>query len=384
MTVYTFFDTRRATNEGKYPLKIMISHQRQTVALMTVDHVPAGQFDEARGRYRGEGAAARQARLNDCLIMAEDRLAELRANGRLKNADAARAKELILAMEEDADAATAANSIYFADYFRRYADTRKADSTRKVYRYTLRRMEAFDPDLSVRTFDDIDRRYLQDLDSFFARTMTVNARGVNFRNIRAVFNAAIADDLTICYPFRTFKIRNEETRKRALPDNILRKLWKSDSFAGDWAKITLLLRGINAADLWRLRRPDPGEPIRYKRRKTGTLYEIRIEPELAALLEKHRGERHFLDIQDRFETDEGFRRTFNEELQAFCRDRTVTGYSLRHSWATVAARLDTPEATIAAGLGHRSAHRVTSIYINPDQAKVDAANRKVIDYINNL
>lgn len=204
------------------------------------------------------------------------------------------------------------------------------------------------------------------------------------RNIRAVINAAAADELTVSCPFRRFKIRTEETRKRALPQAQLAKLWRSDGFAGDWAKITLLLRGINAADLWRLKRPEPGEPIRYKRRKTGTLYEIRVEPELEALLEKHRGESHFLDIQDRFQTDEGFRRTFNEALQEFCGDRTVTGYSLRHSWATVAAQLDVPEATIAAGLGHRSAHRVTAIYINPDQGKVDAANRRIIDFIAGL
>lgn len=54
----------------------------------------------------------------------------------------------------------------------------------------------------------------------------------------------------------------------------------------------------------------------------------------------------------------------------------------RHSWATIAASLDIPKETIAAALGH-GGNSVTDIYINFDQKKIDEANRKVIDYLNN-
>ena len=58
----------------------------------------------------------------------------------------------------------------------------------------------------------------------------------------------------------------------------------------------------------------------------------------------------------------------------------LTSYYARHSWATVAAELDIPKETIAAGLGH-GGNSVTDIYIDFDMKKVDAANRQILDYV---
>lgn len=44
--------------------------------------------------------------------------------------------------------------------------------------------------------------------------------------------------------------------------------------------------------------------------------------------------------------------------------------------------LDIPKETIAAGLGHDMGNTTTAIYINFNQKKVDAANRKIIDFVN--
>lgn len=61
----------------------------------------------------------------------------------------------------------------------------------------------------------------------------------------------------------------------------------------------------------------------------------------------------------------------------------LTAYWARHSWATIAASLDIQEDTIALALGHSSAHTTTAIYIQRDLRKVDAANRRVIDFVLN-
>jgi integrase len=60
----------------------------------------------------------------------------------------------------------------------------------------------------------------------------------------------------------------------------------------------------------------------------------------------------------------------------------LTSYVFRHTWATIAARLDLPKETISKALGH-GRKSVTDIYIDFDQSKVDEANRKVIDYVFN-
>jgi hypothetical protein len=59
----------------------------------------------------------------------------------------------------------------------------------------------------------------------------------------------------------------------------------------------------------------------------------------------------------------------------------LTTYYSRHSWATIASFLDIPIETISAGLGHEYGNRITAIYINYDNRKVDIANRKVIDWV---
>ena len=60
----------------------------------------------------------------------------------------------------------------------------------------------------------------------------------------------------------------------------------------------------------------------------------------------------------------------------------ISWYYARHTWATIASNLDVSKDIIAVALGH-GATTTTDIYIDFDQKKVDAANRKVIDYVNN-
>lgn len=54
----------------------------------------------------------------------------------------------------------------------------------------------------------------------------------------------------------------------------------------------------------------------------------------------------------------------------------------RHTWATIAADLDIPDAVIDAALGHKSPYPMTDVYVRRNMRKVDEAVRKVIDYVN--
>ena len=59
----------------------------------------------------------------------------------------------------------------------------------------------------------------------------------------------------------------------------------------------------------------------------------------------------------------------------------LTTYWARHTWATIASELDIPIETIGLALGHKVGSSVTNIYIRYNPAKIDDANRKVIDYV---
>jgi len=56
-------------------------------------------------------------------------------------------------------------------------------------------------------------------------------------------------------------------------------------------------------------------------------------------------------------------------------------YISRHTWATLAHKVDIPKDVISLALGHSFGCDVTDIYIDFDRDKIDEANRKVIDYI---
>lgn len=218
------------------------------------------------------------------------------------------------------------------------------------------------------------------------------------RNIRAVFNEAIDDEITSFYPFRRFKIRPVATVKRSLSVEQLRELFnypveEHEEKYLDMFKLIFFLIGINVIDLCYLRGVTNGR-IEYYRAKTNRLYSIKVEPEAMEIIEKYKGKKYLLDIFDRYTNHKNYVSRLNENLQRIGNTQIgkqgkktfiplfpmLTTYWARHSWATIAASLEIPKETIAAALGH-GGNTVTDIYIDFDRKKVDEANRKVIDWV---
>lgn len=64
-------------------------------------------------------------------------------------------------------------------------------------------------------------------------------------------------------------------------------------------------------------------------------------------------------------------------------ESAITSYWARYSWATYAADLDIPKDTISEALGHVHGSKITGVYIKFSRDKIDAANRRVIDWVVN-
>lgn len=298
----------------------------------------------------------------------------------------------------------------FVACFEKFISLKTNRGTKGVYLHTLDRMRLFDPNLDEYGFKDIDFKWLTDFETFCARTASKNARNIHLRNIRAVFNNAIDNELTTLYPFRRFKIRPEETRKRSLTVEELRHVFDYPAepyavFYRDMFKLIFMLIGINTVDLHRLKSITPDGRIEYKRAKTGRLYSIKVEPEMLDIIEQYRGKKGLLIVADRWKDSRNFRHQINNALQSLGAHKNkggrnpggspkrssvqnttqglwpeLTTYWARHTWATIAADLDIPDAVIGQALGH-SAGTVTDIYIKRNEKKVDEANRRVLDYV---
>ena len=264
----------------------------------------------------------------------------------------------------------------------------KSGRTRELYEITKDRLLAYCPGFPSLRFEDITPAWLSAFDADMAKTSpSRNARNIHLRNIRAVFNSAIDDGLTSCYPFRKFKLIYTPTLKRSLTIEQLRAFFhlavdRSERRYIDFARLSFLLCGINCVDLCAAP-PAVNGRLEYRRAKTHRLYSVKLEPEALALIEKYRGSTGLVNFAEGCKSY----RSFYKHLADTLRDKSsrlgVSGFSsywLRHSWATVAAYLEIPKETIAAALGH-GGNTVTDIYINFDQSKVDAANRRVLDWV---
>ncbi len=292
------------------------------------------------------------------------------------------------------------NTGTFVKHYEQFMESKTNRGTRGVYKHTLDRIRAFDKNVDNKMFEDIDLKWLTDFEAFCAKTACKNARNIHLRNIRAVFNNAIDYGITTAYPFRRFKIRPEATRKRSMSVEELRRLfdYPVEDYAEiyrDMFRLIFMLVGINSVDLHGLKSITRDGRIEYKRAKTGRLYSIKVEPEAMEIINKYRGVKGLLCIADRWIDSRNFRHQCNKALQKIgqverkgrggkktitAEFEGVTTYWARHTWATIAASLDIPKDTIAAALGH-GGDTVTDIYIDFDQKKVDAANRRVLDWV---
>ena len=291
----------------------------------------------------------------------------------------------------------------FLEILEKFKSTRVTEGTRGVYNQTKRKIEIFMEEYKIQylSLDDINREWLLEFDQWLSKTQKPNSRSIHLRNIRAVFNYAIDEELTTNYPFRKFKIRQEPTKKRSLTVEKLRELfnYEGEEFQKkyiDIFKLMFFLVGINMVDLTQLKEITPEGRIEYIRAKTYRPYSIKVEPEAMEIINKYKGKNNLLDICDYYNDYRDYAHRMSIALQRlgpYTRKGRggkkdveelfpgLSPYWARHTWATIAADLDIPDAIISQALGHASGHSTTEIYIRRNPKKVDEANRKVIDYV---
>lgn len=293
-------------------------------------------------------------------------------------------------------------NVLLADNILAFSKLKRNKRTAKLYEGTANKVSKFD---SKCTIEEINKKWLTAFEAYCAETMHINGYAIHLRNIRAVFNWLIDEGVTQNYPFKAYKIKKENTVHRALTEDQLRLIKYADTpyFAleyRDMFMLSMYLIGINPKDLLYLNTDNIiNGRIVYHRYKTGKLYNIKIEPEALEILQKYKGDRYLLNMLDRYKDYLDYLHHMNDGLKKLgigyidgkgyvdggkpiCGD--LTSYWARHTWATLAWRMGISKDIISQALGHSNGVAVTDIYIEYDGEKVDEANRKVIDYINEL
>lgn len=413
-----YLDLRRTSDEGKGRLYMVIYNNGTAAQIATGLMLHKNEFEA--GKVVGVPMAGK---LTQMLGIKRAKLQldieELACNGyEVDKMKAAEIKKAVLAKHgnDDEEGNGVGNETAFGTFAEKFIARRGKEKTRQVYEMTLRKMGGY-CDVGRLRFADISVGWLRDFEQWLGTTCSVNTRGIHLRNIRAVMNAAIDEGVVPAdlYPFRRFKIKKEETMKRSLSVGDLRRLrdYPCEGWQRKYVDVFMLsfyLAGINLVDLMGLPPLGADGVIRYRRSKTGVLCQLSVPPEARAIIERYRGDERLLWFGERLKPGaEGWHdwlHRFNDGLQKVgpsgymyvrrkgrCGGKQrvkvynalfpeLTSYWARHTWATLAAEIDVPDAVIDAALGHRSPCRMADIYIRRDARKVDEAVRRVIEYVN--
>ena len=209
-------------------------------------------------------------------------------------------------------------------------------------------------------------------------------------------------------PFDDFSIpRQEATRKRAIPSDIIKKVWKLPykdmkkgykstcryNLAKDCFILSFCLMGMNSADLYFATDLKNGT-ISYNRTKTkarrldGAKMQVDIPKLVMPIVDKYRdksGKRIF-DFYRYYADEKSFNKAINyglKEIGSLLGIDDLEYYAARHSWATIALnKVGIDKYTIHAALNHvDETMKVTDIYIERDFVNENKANAKVVKYV---
>ena len=233
-----------------------------------------------------------------------------------------------------------------------------------------------------------------------------NTISTYMRTLQAVYNRWMSPGIEGYNPvlFKDVYTKVESRTKRALTAEQMEQLRNTDfsvltlrqQQVLTYFLLMFMLRGMPFIDLAHLRKSDlRTRRITYRRHKTGKLMVVDVPPDAMRLLQKYRDKTDSeylfpllhggLFMEEHHHRYQETLRHFNRELARLMKQLlhgvSVSSYTARHTWATLAYHSGVPVGLISQSLGHSSI-RVTMTYLKPFDAEViDRINRQVISLV---
>lgn len=253
---------------------------------------------------------------------------------------------------------------------------------------------------SVLATDDLTVSLMKDFQNFMiARHLSLNTISLYNRNLRAVYNYALDEEILKMdrHPFRKVFTGIERTRKRAIKNDVVRRLIHMDlndnvkmRFSRDLFLFSIYTQGMAFVDLAHLRIDNlSGQKIFYRRHKTNQRIEIELVDCAREIIDRyHESDSPYLFpiLYDRekqhYRKYSTALRMYNRKLhvlsQALQLDIPLSSYVARHTWASLAKWNGISSSVISEAMGHRNAE-TTRIYLaSLDMDVIADANYTVI------
>lgn len=387
-------DRRRATARGLYPIQFLLSSKGKVTTIGTGVNIRPEHWNGEVNKAvlpKCPNARAINESIESLFFKYTNTLRNLENDGKLVGKSVTEIKKLLVEVRSGSSKES------LTDYFSRYAESRRTEKSREVYRYTLKTIRAFDNEEVP--FEKVNVIWLKAFDAHLEKQgVGINTRAIHFRNLRAVFNSAINEDLIGLeyYPFRKFKIASSRKDKEALTEKQLQRLIAYDTpypfrqTARDLFLLSFYMCGMNLVDLYHLDRLRDGRAHFVRTKTSGkniNPVSILVQPEAAEIIARYAGAEHVLRFIEERATYDTFIHQVQRALRHIAKELGIEGltfYWARYTWATLADKLGISEKEISKGLGHVDTSIAGKFYISYDWTKVDRANRTVLDYIKSL
>lgn len=228
--------------------------------------------------------------------------------------------------------------------------------------------------------------------------LTANTTSFYMRNLRAVYNRAVAKELTPQnHPFKYVYTGVDKTLKRAITLRKIQEIKGLDlseeelvEYARDLFLFSFYTRGMAFVDMAFLKKEDlQNGVLTYRRHKTGQQLSIKWELPMQDIVDKYDtvGSPYLLPVikangQDEWRQYKNAAHLVNRKLKLVGAlldlPVTLTLYVARHAWASIAKSKNVALSVISEAMGHDS-ETTTRIYLaSLDTSTVDQANRMIL------
>ena len=400
----------RTQKNGMCPVRVRISHQHQAAWVATGVAVEPQFFknDSLYDPLSSKAYMAKEKREQLAYYVRkwdEGMFDLLHADGgreQLAQMSAAQLKSYIFGerkkktAKEVVSRKRGSTSADFLDWFQQYGQTRAAKSTRSHFDYIWRLLYNYMKERGMQslTFRDIDYAFLTDMKAWNRKSRGEATRYKCESYIRAAYREGMRRGMVSreLDPFFDYRIERMPLKDiETVSTDSLRKLAKLKcdnsemTRTRDMLLASFYLCGANFRDMYDMPAAKDGQ-VEFIRSKVARIsqrtVQIRIEPELATIIEKYKdqtGERLF-HFNTRFEVMQHNFRRGCDKIEVALGER-VNFAKIRRTWATVAGKLECPDEVIDMSLGHVPMTVRGRHYEDYDWTRTADWNRKIIDYV---
>lgn len=399
--VVVSLDTRRKKKDGSYPIIMRLGHDGKTTSIPLGLSIDEKDWDDKQRKvkktYTGVNSVTwLNNRIQKIKTEAMDIILKLHEDGILQTLPITSIKDRIT--QKDAK-----DSFFeFANQCMNELIAANRIGTARSYKGIISILKDYRKGRDL-LFKEITYDFLTKFEIHHkAKGNGVNGLAVYMRTIRSIYNKGIKSGMVEKehYPFDDYKIKTAPTEKRALDIEFLKKIIELDLTQDhlcfdtrNYFLASYMMYGMNFADMAYLEKTSIANGrLKYRRRKTGKLYDIKVTPQLEKILtyymEKAPESRYIFSVIKREgallqEKDiQWARKRYNKKLKTLASlcgiSSNLTSYVSRHSFATQALLHNIPLAAISTMLGHSSL-KTTEVYLKSLPVDIlDDYNEKIL------